>query len=73
MGAHAEHIHLLLRGLVQLTELLRKLVARDVRASRVNHIQVHLLALEQTVRDELAGPERNRRVRVLRYVSKPFS
>lgn len=71
MGAHAEHEALLLGGLVHLAQLLLELAAGDVRASGVDHIQDHLPALQETVGDELAGPQGDGRVRVLYSVSIP--
>lgn len=68
-GAHAEDDALLLGGLVHLRELLRELSLGDVRAGRVDDIQNHLLPLEQTVGDELASSEGDRRSGVLPIVN----
>lgn len=63
--AHAEYRNLLLRRLIQLAHLFLELRLRHVRTSGVDHLQDHLPALEQTVADELAGPQSNGRVRIL--------
>lgn len=65
LSAHAEHGNLLRRSLVHLTEFVAELSLRDVGTRGVDHVKHHLLALEQTVGEELASPQGDRRVGVL--------
>jgi hypothetical protein len=58
VGAEAKDDDLVLGGLVHGRELVAEFVLGDVGAGGVEDIDDHLLALEQSVGDELAGADR---------------